>query len=143
MVLICNPAGVVDAKHPGQGLGDIELAGFDQVLLSTEFCCDEQKFKTMSRERRITEAEHLIYVPDHPEKLPEAMKPFLEMLRQKKMRCDYALASHLPRDRKNFELNKMIVPIVEGAVRLAVQNGCKGYIILCPIRYFGIVGIGL
>ena len=47
MVLICNPAGVVDAKHPGQGLGDIELAGFDQVLLSTEFCCDEQKFKTM------------------------------------------------------------------------------------------------
>lgn len=136
MVLICNPAGVVDAKHPGQGLGDITAAGFDQVLLSTEFCCEEKKFKSMSQERRIAEAEHLIYVPDHPEKLSEAMKPFLEMLRQKKMRCDYALASHLPRDRKNFELNKMIVPIVEGAVRLAVQNGCKG-IILRPL-YTGV-----
>ncbi len=129
MEIICNPAGVVDEKRPGQGLGDITAAGFDQVLLSTEFCCDEKKFKSMSQERRIAEAEHLIYVPDHPEQLPEAMKPFLEMLRQKKMRCDYALASHLPRDRKNFELNKSIIPIVEGAVRLAVQNGCKGIIV--------------
>ena len=83
----------------------------------------------MSQERRIAEAEHLIYVPDHPEKLSEAMKPFLEKLRQKKMRCDYALASHLPRDRQNFELNKSIIPIVESAVRLAVQNGCKGIIV--------------
>ncbi len=129
MVLICNPAGVVDAKHPGQGLGDIELAGFEQVLLSTEFCCDEQKFKTMSRERRITEAEHLIYVPDHPEQLSEAMRPFLEMLRQCDLKCDYALASHLPRERQNYELNKLIIPIIEGAVRLAVQNGCKGIIV--------------
>ncbi len=129
MKIICNPAGIVDEKRPRQGLQDIVDAGFDETLLSTGFCCPQQRFEGMARERRIAEAEHLIYVPDHPDMVEKAMEPFIEAAKQIGVKMSYCLASFLPRDRKNPELNQIIVPIIEEAVRLAVRNGCKGIIV--------------
>lgn len=130
MRLVCAPEGtIMDARRPGQGVGDILNAGFQETILDGLLCCKEREFRGMDKVRKEAAREKRPYIPDEPERIGEALEPLIRTCREKGLAMTIARAPYLLRDRKSPELTEIYRNIAMEAVKLAVREKCEAVIV--------------
>lgn len=129
MKLICEPRMITGLKRPGQGLLDLNRAGFEYLVLDGTEACGPWAFVGMTRARKESELAKTIYLPDEPERLAEAMRFFIDETRKAGIDFPIAYAPYLPRDRKKDTLNPTIMCLAEETVRLAASEHCEAVVV--------------
>ncbi len=130
MRLVCAPEGtIMDARRPGQGVGDILKAGFTETILDGLLCCKEREFKGMDKVRKDAAREKRPFIPDEPERIGEALRPLIECCRERGLQMTVARAPYLLRDRRSRELTEIYRKIAVEAVKLAAAENCEAVIV--------------
>lgn len=109
MDIICASQGIMDNKHPGQGIGDISQAGFEQLFIDMALFCP----------------------PDRKE-LYNSMEPMLEQCRERKLPCTIARAPYLPWNTKREDLNDLLERLAQESIEICGRIGCR-YLIVRPL----------
>ena len=60
MDIVLSPAGIVELRRPGQGIGDIADAGFENMLLELPMCCSGRELENTGRKRQEGESGTLV-----------------------------------------------------------------------------------
>lgn len=102
--IICGPQGIMDIRHPKQGIGDIVKAGFEKMLLDLSMCCQ-------------------------PEELERNWKPVADYCAAKHLQCVAAKAPYLKSDTKRDDLNSFVKELVKESISICGQAGCKFLIV--------------
>lgn len=133
MNVICAPKGIIDLKHPRQGISDIEKAGFQSMSLDLAMACLSGELENIGKPReksgRINRAEQL---SAHPEKLCDSIKPVLEQCAAKQLQCRIVTAPYLSWNAKREDLNALLEQLAQESIKLCGQAGSQ-YLIVKPL----------
>lgn len=133
MNIICSPVGIIDIDRPGQGIIDMEQAGFADVLFDMSLCCRPNELE--ARDKATGQAAKRVLdrtkVFDEPTKLSEKLLPMMERCKQAALHHSVAYAPYLCRDTKHPEWKEQLVKLIEESIRVCGQADCK-YIVIRP-----------
>ena len=133
MVISCAPSGIVNSKHPAQGIADIADAGFENVLLNMSMFCPPGDLEDIGKSGlRKKGKQNIAAVSEHPEKLHNAVKPVLEQCGKKQLHCSIAMSPYLDRDTKHEDLNDLLRQLAEESIKLCGLIGCR-FLIVRPL----------
>lgn len=127
----CKLSGIVDKKHPGQGMADIAGAGFENAVLDISMFCPPGELENLGKSDRKRKKDE-IRVSEHPEELYNSMKTVLRQGMEKKLRFSVGAAPYLKRGTKRNDLNGLLKKLAEESIRICGQIGC-GYLAVRPL----------
>lgn len=131
MIISCRLSGIVDQRHPRQGMTDIAEAGFQNVVLDLSMFCPPGELENLGKpgtKRKKGE----IPVSEHPEELYNSMKAVLHQGVEKKLRFSGATAPYLKRSTKRSDLNELVKKLAKESIKICGRN--KGsYLIIRPL----------
>ena len=134
MNILCAPSGIIDIRHPGQGIADIAGAGFENMLLDISMCCSEYELESIGK-RDETESRRKL-VSEHPDEMYASLEPTLAGLKKARLKCPVAFAPYLCRNTKHTDLSGLLLQLSMESIRLCGMAGCR-YLIVRPL-YAGI-----
>lgn len=133
MNIICAPQGIVDSKHPGQGIGDLLQAGFDSVFMDLSLFCPPEIMEKFGKPGRETKADNRrVFLCDHPDELYNSMSRMLEQCRERNLRYTAAMAPYLCRNTRREDLGDLLRRLTEESVEICGRIGCR-YLIVRPL----------
>ncbi|MCM1217940.1 MAG: TIM barrel protein [Lachnospiraceae bacterium] len=133
MDIICAPQGIVDSRHPRQGLSDISAAGFQGVLLDMSLVCLPEELENLGKSgRKTARMKQTALLAEHPEELQDSIAPVLEQCKKEELQCPVAMAPYLERGTKRADLNVLLERLAAESIRTCGQAGCQ-YIIIPPL----------
>lgn len=124
----CNLSGIVDRKHPGQGMADIAGAGFQRIALDISVFCPPGEFENLGKPDRNRKKDE-IRISEHPEELYNSMKAVFEQGAGRKLRFPVAIAPYLGRNTKRNDLNGLLKKLAEESIKICGANQCNNLII--------------
>lgn len=119
MVISCFPTGIVNIKHPGQGIMDLSNAGFTNLLLDMSLCCPAGDFEKIT-------------VMEKPVALGSCLKRLLQETEKQHIRISAAYAPYLMRNTKQTNPNEILEHIMEESIILCGEIGCQ-YLVVRPL----------
>lgn len=130
MIISCAPSGIVNGKHPAQGIADIANAGFENILLNMSMFCSRGELENIGKpDMRAAKKKNTVLVSGHPEELHNVMKPVLEQCVKRQLHCSVALSPYLRRDTKQEDLNDLLRQLAEESIKICGQVGCRFLIV--------------
>lgn len=120
MNIICAPQGIVDIKHPGQGIADISKAGFGRILFDLSLACPQGKL------------EDSVSLDGHLQSLNESMKQVLDQCEIKALQCTLAMAPYPKRNTKREDLNDLLEKLAQESIDICGRAHCR-YLIVRPL----------
>lgn len=135
MEVSCFTTGIVNSKHPGQGMMDLANAGFDNVVLDLGMYCagsDLENFGYEVPERKKALASDRMSVIKDPSNLEAALKTILYNVKEKGLQMTTAYAPTLLRNTKRTDLNDLLTDILEESIRVCGKIGCR-YVVVRPL----------
>lgn len=124
MNIVCAPTGIVDIRHPGQGILDISNAGFEEILLDFSLCCslgDLEKSEMEENELAELRATSKCNV-----------EGFFAGCQNKKLASNVAYAPHLAWNTKRNDLNSLLLEFAIESIGICEEAGCQ-YLIVEPL----------
>ncbi len=122
MKILCAPTGTIDPRYPGQGIGDIKNAGFDGTVMDARLYCGPFEFKDMDRNRKNAAEWKRIFLPDHPEKIGETVKPFRQACVEKGLGASVFYVPALWKGATDGNLTECYVRLVQESLRWLVRE---------------------
>ncbi len=119
MDISCFTTGIVDFKHPGQGIMDLKNAGFANVVLDMGMYCTGDDLENFG-------------CPGAGKKKAEGLTVLLNKAREKQLQISAAYAPRLLRNTKRTDLNDVLKGILEESIRLCGKIGCQ-YLVVRPL----------
>lgn len=134
MVISCFPTGIVNLKHPGQGIMDLSNAGFTNLLLDMSLCCPAGDFEELGTKKEVgyRKSHDEISVMENPAALDGCLKKLLQEAKKHHIHVDAAYAPYLIRNTKQTNLNEQLERIIEESIRLCGKTGCQ-YLVVRPL----------
>lgn len=135
MEISCFTTGIVNVKHPGQGIMDLVNAGFDQIVLDMGMYCagsDLENFGCAETVRKKPGTPGRMSVMENPSNLSRCLEPLLNKVKDGQLRITTAYAPVLLRNTKRTDLNDLLQNIVEESIRLCGTIGCR-YLVVRPL----------
>ncbi len=130
MKIVCLPQGIVDSKHPRQGILDIASAGFESIVLDMILLCLPWEMENLGKRRaRTAEAKQMAHIAEYPEELSDSMNPILEPCRKDKLSFPIAIAPYLNWDTKRADLHDLVKQLTQESIRICAQVGCRHLIV--------------
>lgn len=131
MNIFYSPSGIVDYRHPIQGLRDMADAGLKQIFLDIGMYCSGKDLENYGKTAK-TKSPDRVSPLRTPQTLLQQIQPVLEQCRQHCLSADYLRVPRLPWNTKRTELNPVLEQIAESAVYLCGRIGCR-YLIVPPL----------
>lgn len=133
MNIVCAPQGIVDIRHPNQGVGDMAKAGFERMLLDFSMCCPTGELEAVGKPSgREAKGSTIVLLYEHPEKMAEYMRPIWDQCTEGQLQCLVAKAPYLRRNTKRDDLNSFLKGLVKESVIICGQAGCH-YLVVRPL----------
>lgn len=135
MEISCFTTGIVNVKHPGQGMMDLANAGFDNVVLDLGMCCagsDLENFGSEKPERKKAGASDRMSVIKDPSNLEACLEAVLKEVKEEKLQVSAVYAPALLRNTKRTDLNDLLTSILEQSIRVCGKIGCR-YVVVRPL----------
>ena len=130
MNIMLYSTGIIDIKHPSQGIMDIAGAGFTDMVLDISLYCNPLSFRDMGKKsQRYRPGMQII---NHPETLSGYLKPLLDQCIRTNMQHSVAIAPYLSRDTNHGDFNNTLRQLAEESVKICGKAGCK-YLIVKPL----------
>ncbi len=130
MNLTCAPSGIVDSRHPKQGISDIAAAGFQSILLDTTLVCPPMELDHFDKPGRKTAgAKQIARLAEHPEELHNSLQSVLGQCKKEKLQCPIAVAPYLNWDTKREDLNDLLERLARESMQVGAQTGCQSLIV--------------
>lgn len=137
MNIIYTTFGIVDFRHPAQGLADMSKAGFENISLDISLCCSGYELENYGKnstgeKNRSTEKVNLLR---NPESMQRQFDPMLDRCRRHSLPIQMVRIPSLPWDTKRMDMNPLLEQIAESAIRLCGRIGCR--LVLIPPLFSG------
>lgn len=132
MKILCAPAGIIDIRHPGQGILDIKGAGFEDILLDISMCCSEYELESIGHQKREEPESHRRLVSEYPEEMHASLEPMLAGCKRARFKTSVAYAPYLRRETKHTDLSELLLQLSMESIRLCGMKGCR-YLIIRPL----------
>ncbi len=162
MDIIYSPSGIIDFKHPVQGLADMKNAGFQNISLDISLCCSDYDLENFGKKKKhscnVLCRDTLIgtkgttenILPENalsksygrvssvrtPEAVLQHLGPFLAQCRSHALSVPLIRLPRLPWDTKRTDLNPLLEQIAGSVIHLCGKTGCRQVII--PPLFSGI-----
>lgn len=130
MNVTCSLKGIVNKERPGQGLGDIRKADFDDIYLDLSMYCLEDELEYAGEKTRKIGNGYL--VAENPSELQMVTELTLKKAADTGLACAVAAAPYLRRDTKRVDLNSRIRELAEESIKVCGACGC-GYLVVRPL----------
>ena len=130
MNIICWPAGIVDMERPSQGILDIVMAGFGDVILDVSMVCSAYELEHM--EKLKAKIKNKVLISDKPAEIYNSMKFMLDRCADKHLRTTVAYAPYLYRNTKREDLKERLIQLAEESIKVCGKSGCQ-YIVIRPL----------
>ena len=133
MIISCAPSGIVNSKHPAQGIADIANAGFTNVLLNMSLLCPPGDLENIGISGfKKARKQNSVLVSEQPAELHNIIKPILENCGKRHLHCSVAMSPYLNRDTKHEDLNELLRQLAEESIKICGKAGCK-FLIVRPL----------
>lgn len=133
MIISCAPAGIVNSKHPAQGISDIANAGFENIMLNMSMFCSPEELDSIGKPNiKAAKKKNTVRVSEHPVELHNSVQPILEQCAKKQLHCSVAMSPYLMRSTKHDDLNSLLRELTEQSIRICGQIGCR-FLIVRPL----------
>ncbi len=113
MIITCFPTGIVNIKHPGQGIMDLSGAGFTNVVVDMNLCGQAAEL-------------------EDPSELSACMEKFFHEAGKHQICFSAAYAPCLPRNTKCADLQEKLAETVSECIRICGRTGCR-YLVVRPL----------
>lgn len=127
MRLVISPMGIVDREHPGQGVMDIVNASFEDMLLDTSICCQQNELEEIDKIKQKEKAK--VLVADNPQKMGRELQPLLEHAKKEDIHFSIGQAPSLPYNTKHVEKKEKLTQLVNESITCCGKAGCEAIII--------------
>lgn len=129
MNIIYSPSGIVDFRHPVQGLTDMSNAGLENISLDISLTCSGYDLENYGKEKRFSDK---ISFLNNTESILRHFEPFLAQCRSHSLSIQLIRLPHLVWDTKRTDLNLLLEQIAEAAIHLCGKIGCR-YLAVPPL----------
>ncbi|SFC59603.1 sugar phosphate isomerase/epimerase family protein [Butyrivibrio sp. YAB3001] len=130
MRMVFSPKGLItDIRYPGQGLIDIQNAGFTEVVLDGRLAIAEEEFRYVDRYRKFAKQENRAFLFDEPSGYKGRLEAFLSEVRKRNLKTKIAYAPCIKTEVRNPICNDPYRKLVQESVRLAVEQECESIIV--------------
>lgn len=130
MIVSCFPTGIINTERPGQGLADINKAGFAYVVLDFSMYCTEDDLEYAGKKERRRRKE--CKAVENPKELPEMMAPILDKCKKEGVDLSFGIVPHLRRDTVREDMNGQLTELVKECIKICGKSGCK-YLVVRPL----------
>ena len=132
MVISCYPTGIVNLKHPGQGLVDLSNSKFTNLLLDMSLCCPANDFEKLGTKKEYRKPNDKNSVVENPAVLRSCLEGLLQEAKKHHICITTAYAPYLLRNTKRADLREILEHMVEESIRLCGEIGCR-YLVVRPL----------
>jgi sugar phosphate isomerase/epimerase len=127
MDILCSPAGIADPMYPGQGVNDMEAAGFTKLLVDFSWFCPPKALTLIG-----THKKHLLF--DSTEQalavLRDRLQKFTDCCRSRHLHLKAAQAPYLQDTANRGDLHGLFLRrMAEGCIQQCGLLGCRCIII--------------
>lgn len=120
MEISCVQTGIVNLKHPRQGIMDLRNAGFDNLLLDMGLLCQNSDSKELEIQK-----ECVVTFESYLEEIFHEAKKYHIFIKA-------AYAPYLPRNTKHADLQETLKAITGNCLKLCGKIGCQ-YLVVPPL----------
>lgn len=127
MDILCSPAGIADPLYPGQGVNDMEAAGFTELLVDFSWFCPPKALTLIG-----THKKHLLF--DSTEQalavLQNRLQKFMDCCRSRSLNLTAAQAPYLQDTANRGDLHGLLLRrMAEECIQQCGLLGCRCIII--------------
>jgi len=131
MNIISSPGGSVDPNRPRQGIRDMALAGFKNMLIEYGAYCSGWELEYFGKEELVKHKTTKEWISEHPELLYSYMQPVIDCCSAEGLAFTVATAPKLNRDTKRDDIYDVLMKLNNECIHVCGKLGCR-YIIIEP-----------
>lgn len=135
MKVLCSSKGIVDIKHPGQGILDIAETGFSSIMADLSAVCKPKELEALHRENICRNS---VQILSNTYNLQGILDSLAKTSKRAKMPIDIMLSPYLAYDSKREDLNSLLLELAKDSMEACGKNKCK-YLVVCPL-FVGLEG---
>lgn len=136
MQLICSSSGSVDLRHPGQGIRDIQNAGFENISLDFSLCAPPWGLEALGKQEKRKADPCMTALFQDPSYLKTLLSGLFSQCRKDALQIPVARVPYLQRDTKRTDLNTFLEQLTVNSIRLCGEIGCP--VLIVPPLFSGI-----
>ena len=140
MNILYSPTGIVDFRHPAQGLADMSHAGLKTIALDLGMCCSGYDLNSYGKPKKPyrpvpnprSNASDMVSLLRTPEAMLQNLQPLLAQCRGHGLSVQLLRVPRLPWDSMRGDLNPLLEEIAHSAIQFCGRIGCR-YLIVPPL----------
>lgn len=136
MHISCGTQGIVNSKHPGQGIKDIALAGFQNIFLDLSVVCPVWELENVGKSAQ-KRGNGAPWIFEHPEEMRSRGGFLADQSAKGGLKISVSMAPYLNYSTKRDDLNNLLERLTQESVMVSAQAHCR-YLIVRPLT----AGIG-
>lgn len=131
MNISCGPQGIVNNKHPGQGIKDMAAAGFRSVFLDLSVICPVWELENAGKPVRINGSGAAL-LSDHTEEMQSLGVALVSQCENAGLHIPAAMSPYLNYGTKRYDLNDLLEKLAGESIMICEQAHCR-YLIVRPL----------